>query len=150
MSVAISALVFSYFSLIVSYLDIKHGEIPREFSIFMLFCVFFTKLSSPLYTVIIPISGALFAGFIFSLVYFTTKKKLGIADIWYAIGSGFVLGIKSFIISVLFACITAFIFFIVVHFIQKKGKQEKSIPFIPFLSLGYFFSLFCNYLENSI
>ncbi len=142
--------VFAYFSLILSYLDIKYGEIPRIFSVFVLFCVFFTQLSVSYHALIPSLTGALFATFIFGSVYFITKKNLGIADIWYAIGAGFVLGIKYFIISVIFACITGVILFIIMHFAQKKGKKEKSIPFIPFLSIGYFFSLFCYYFENPV
>ena len=150
MSVCLIGLVFSYFSIILSYLDIKYREIPRSFSIFMLFCLFFTQISTSLYALIPAIAGALFAGIIFSFVYFATNKKMGIADIWYAIGAGFILGIKYFIVSVLFSCILAFFGIIASYFVQKKGKKEHSIPFIPFLSSGYFFSLFYYYLKNSI
>ena len=145
--------IFAIFSLQLSYLDIKYGEIPRHFSIFMLICLFFTHISTfatnntPLLnSVTIPLTGTLFASIIFGFVYFATQKKMGLADIWYAIGAGFVLGSKYFIISVLIACVTAGIFFAISHFAQKKGKTEKSIPFIPFLTMGYFFSLFCYYL----
>ena len=133
---------FAFFSIILSWLDINYGEIPRAFSMFMLVCVIACQIA----TSSIQFAEAIFAAVIFGFVYFATQKKMGLADIWYAIGAGFVLGIKYFIISVLSACVTAGIFFAISHFAQKKGKTEKSIPFIPFLTMGYFFSLFCYYL----
>ncbi len=145
--------VFTYFAIIFSFLDVKNREIPRILSLFMLLCIVFAQATlifaqpftqnTILQYILYPFCSGVFAAIVFTITYFCSKKALGIADIWFAIGISITLGIRGFIITTLIACILATFAFIIIKCTQKKGKTAKALPFIPFLSVGYFFGLFC-------
>ncbi len=141
--------IFSFFSILFSIVDIKSGEIPRIYSIAMLCLVLILKIfvafavdysaHSALQKILSIISGGVFALFAFTLVFLVCRGKMGLADIWFSCGMGMVLGIYAFIVAVLIACVLAFLFYVIL-FITKKGRRTSrmSLPFIPFLSIGYF------------
>ena len=74
--------------------------------------------------------GAALGILLFSLAYYISKKRLGLADIWFSGFIGAFLGIVKWYAAVSIACILALLFFIC-----GRNKQ-KTLPFIPFLSIG--------------
>ncbi len=140
--------VFSFCAILFSFLDIKNGEIPRVFCLAMLCFVFILKVFIVFATdytaqmVLERLSSTTLAGvfalFTFTLVFLVCRGKMGLADIWFSCGIGMLLGIRGFIVATLIACLLAFLWYGVL-FLLKKGKLNRmSLPFIPFLSIGYF------------
>ncbi len=141
--------VLSACAILFSILDVKNREIPREFSIAMISCVFIAKVApiftteytvqSVFITFMTTISGGVFAFFTFSLVFLLSRGKMGLADVWFAIAIGIAVGIQAFIIASLVASVLGIIWFIGASLINKTNHiSKKTLPFIPFLSFGFF------------
>ncbi len=141
--------LFSFCAILFSILDIKNGEIPRVFCLAMLCFVFILKVfivfatdytaQELLQRLSQTTVAGVFALFTFTLVFLVCRGKMGLADIWFSCAMGMILGIRGFIVATLIACVLAFLWYGVL-FIIKKGKRTSrmSLPFIPFLSVGYF------------
>ncbi len=143
-----TAIVFSACAILFSIFDIKNGEVPRIFSVVMLFVVLLSNILIVFTTeftaqIVLQrffqtiIDGA-FALLTFAFAFFICKGKMGLADVWFSCAMGMVLGVRGFIIAALVACVIAFMFYCLI-FASKKGRQHRmSLPFIPFLSVGFF------------
>jgi len=119
--------MFILFSVIIAFMDIKTGLIPRIAFItaFIMFIILKVVSSSILW---LSITGAFIGLCVFSLAYFITKKKLGLADVWYSSLTGFVLEPLWWYAATSIACVLG-IFFILIF------KKQK-VPFIPFMAAG--------------
>ena len=121
--------------------DIKEKRIPNLYTLTGL-GVFLTKRilenRLPLYIIAINvISGFLF----FLLLYFFSKGKIGIGDIKLSALLSLVLELKGWILALLTASFTGFLFGILMIQMGKIKKSDR-IPFAPFLSLGGIFGFF--------
>ena len=120
--------LFVLFSIVIAIMDIKAGMIPRLAFVFAfpLFSalVFFEAPCSPAKA----FAGAMLGLFVFLLAFFISKRKLGLADVWYSALTGLVLGPSWWYLAMCCACISA----IVILLILKRCQ----IPFIPFMALG--------------
>ena len=65
---------------------------------------------------------------VYTLAFFISGKRLGLADIWYSALTGMVLGPVWWYPATGIACISA------VVYIVAAGKRR--IPFLPFMALG--------------
>ncbi len=151
--------ILAFCAILFSLLDIKKGEVPRLFSIAMIGLVFISKVFivfASNYTSQIVLqrlssstTAGVFALFTFTIVFLLCRGKMGLADIWFACAMGIVLGLRGFIFATLIACFFALLFYTIL-FIIKKGKRTSrmSLPFIPFLSLGFFFVVLYIFLQR--
>lgn len=79
-----------------------------------------------------PSRGAFIAFVLFEVVRLITNKQLGFADVlWAAIGGG-MIGAIWWLSGAFLACIAGLIYFF-------SQKEEKPLPFIPFLCGGTLF-----------
>lgn len=122
-------LIFIFFSFAVAVSDIRTGEVPRlvflaAFPIFFGF-IFLQHEQFPLK---IALAGTSLGLIVFLLVYFISRRRLGLADVWYSGLIGMVLGPWDWLLAITSACIAGIIIIIV--------SKRKRIPFIPFMAMG--------------
>ena len=110
-----------------SYQDIMYGEIAR---IHLWVAIIATLCVKEPIAVWENFGGAALGILLFSLAYYISKKRLGLADIWFSGFIGAFLGIIKWYAAVSIASMLALIFFIC------SRNEKKIIPFIPFLSIG--------------
>ena len=122
-------LLFAIFSIFIAKADIKTGAVPRLAFVFAFLFFFAFKLFLPGWNPLWEsITGMLLGLLIFSIVFFVSKKKLGLADVWYSALIGMLLGPWWWYAAIGIACFTGVIYII---FFKKRR-----IPFIPFMAVG--------------
>ena len=122
-------ITFLLFSIFISYLDIKQGSVMRIYFLIAFIIIFLQKIFFLQSENLIPSFFALFTGLIlFGLAYFISKKKLGLADVWYSGLIAFVFGIRLWYNAIIIACLLG-LFFILFF-------RKQKIPFIPFMTIG--------------
>ena len=134
-SVMLIKTLFILFSIIITMIDIKTGEVPRVvFITAFLFFIFLKALvlEKALVNEGIPLFES-FIGFFEGLLVFlqariVSGKKLGLADVWYSALTGLVLGPKWWYAAIGAACFTGIIYILAV--------KRREIPFITFMALG--------------
>ncbi|GHV12911.1 hypothetical protein FACS189491_06860 [Spirochaetia bacterium] len=119
---------YALFSVYISFLDIKTGHVPRLplWGALALALLFKTVMGAGL----MPVTGGLFGLGVFLLAYRVSKKKLGLADVWYAALIGIVFEPLLLCASLGVSCVIAIAFILL--------SKKKSIPFIPFMAAGSF------------
>ena len=126
---------FIIFSALVSYSDIKTRAVPRiAFIMAFLFFIVIKFFFDALGQILQSITGFLAGLLIFILTYFLSKKKLGLADVWYSALIGLVLGLMSWYAAIGIACIVGIIFILI--------SGQHTIPLIPFMATGSILVLF--------
>lgn len=75
-------------------------------------------------------------GMLFFLFSKITDQAIGYADSWIILSLGIYLGIKKLLLVLFVASFTAAIVSLVILWIRKWNRKD-TIPFIPFLILGY-------------
>ena len=120
---SIFVLVCIYFS----YQDILYGEIKRLHLYAVIIVALCVKAPFAAWE---SFGGAVLGMLLFLLAYYISRKQLGLADVWFSGFIGAALGIIQWYVAVSIGCIAAFLFFLC-----SRGKW-KSLPFIPFLSVG--------------
>jgi leader peptidase (prepilin peptidase) / N-methyltransferase len=130
--ILLSSLVFSLL-LALSAIDFKYKAVPDVLSIPALFLSLFIYDFLPSLQAALVLAGA-FSLLRIVLSWLIKKEAMGEADIIIAGVIGGVLGIKLGLSAIYIAALISLPVFMVV---SKKGYQ---LPFIPFLSLGLFFT----------
>ena len=120
---------FSFFSILIAGADIKTGAVPRAAFVFA-FPFFFTLkiLPAGLTPIWLTIAGLLVGLMFFLLVFFISKKKLGLADVWYSALTGMILGPFWWYAAIGSACFTGIVYMVI--------SKRRIIPFIPFMAAG--------------
>lgn len=123
------AVLYLLFSLYLSLRDIRYGKVSRA----LLWLALLTALVVRVLVrgmVALPVAaagGALGIGF-FLLVFFCSRKKLGLADVWYSGLIGVVLGPLWWFGGIILGCMLA---------LGYCGiRRRRAIPFIPFMAAG--------------
>lgn len=118
-----------FFSVLITVLDVKTREIPRILFV-SAFLLFLTLVILAAYPGIpwIAIAGAAIGLAVFLLAYVLSKKKLGLADVWYSGVIGMVLGPMQWYIAISIACVTGVLFLLL--------RKKTTIPFTPFMAAG--------------
>ncbi|MBV5330338.1 MAG: prepilin peptidase [Chlorobium sp.] len=126
---SIISILFIIYSVVLSFLDLRRGVIPRPLqmwgALLFLFLQFFLDRGTFFHS---ALAGAVLGLLIFTLVALIARKKLGIADVWYAAGIGIVLGPFRWYGAVFCACGLALATFFI--------TRQKRLPFIPFMAAG--------------
>lgn len=79
--------------------------------------------------------------FFFSLVFLSKEKWMGWGDVYVGLLMGLVLGWPNVLLGLLLSFTIGALYSIVI-ILRKKGTMQSQIPFIPFLVLGTFLSIF--------
>jgi leader peptidase (prepilin peptidase)/N-methyltransferase len=132
LQIILSAILFSLL-LALSAIDFKYKAVPDVLSIPALFVSLFINDFLPSLQAALILTGA-FALLRILISWFIKKEAMGEADIIIAGVIGGVLGIKLGLSAIYIAALISLPVFLVV---SKKGYE---LPFIPFLSLGLFFT----------
>jgi prepilin signal peptidase PulO-like enzyme (type II secretory pathway) len=120
---------FFFFSVFVSVSDIKTGKVSRSLMLVTAVILFILKyMVCGQSMLLLTVLGCVIGLLVFLLAYYCSRKKLGLADVWFAGIMGIVLGAIYWYPAVFIACILTIISMI---FMRKK-----SLPFLPFLAVG--------------
>jgi hypothetical protein len=123
-------LSFILFSIVISVRDAFVGVVSRPClwgAIFGALLIQWVINAGPPAT---ALAGGLVGLAVFSLAFFVSGRRLGLADLWYAALMGIVFGPLWWHIAIGFACVYALLFFLL--------TRRRSLPFIPFMSVGGF------------
>lgn len=81
--------------------------------------------------------------FFFSLVFFSKEKWMGWGDVYVGLLVGLILGWPSIFLGLLLSFLMGSIYSLII-ILRKKGSMKSQIPFIPFLVLGIFLTIFIS------
>jgi leader peptidase (prepilin peptidase) / N-methyltransferase len=143
-------LVF-YTLILLSFIDLEYKAVPDYLLVIVLICGAFYSEFSYLYCLVFAGVGVLLDFFVSFYIQnikarivkdetLQMQKALGEGDIPIFALIGGVLGVQLGIIAIFIAAVFALIPSLLSHIM----KGDKELPFIPFLSLGFFLSLFFN------
>jgi prepilin signal peptidase PulO-like enzyme (type II secretory pathway) len=120
-------LAYAVFSAVISIQDIRTHSIPRialwlaiALSLFLQYLLF-GKIE--IYS---AFAGCGIGLLLFFLAYLCSKKRLGLADIWYAGLIGSVFGPVWWYAVIILSCLSAMGYILV--------RKVKKIPYIPFMA----------------
>ena len=120
---------FAIFSVAIAGMDIKTGVVPRGAFAFAFPAFFaFKAISMGQDYLWEPAAGTLLGFAIFLLAFFISKRKLGLADVWYSALTGMLLGPRWWYAAIASACLAGMIYIII--------SNRRRIPFIPFMAAG--------------
>jgi len=125
----ILTIIFTLFSVAIAVMDCKTERVPRIAFISVFPVLFILKFLSntgsfPYFSIIGMVMGLA----VFLLAYTLSKKKMGLADVWYSGIIGFVLGPLWWYAAISIACVLGIIYLL----FSRKTK----IPFIPLMAIG--------------
>jgi len=109
---------------IVSYLEIKNGV-----------DIFSSSL------IVSLIGGFVSWILFFSLVFFSKEKWMGWGDVYIGFLAGLILGWPNILLGLLLSFTIGAVYSIII-ILLKKVNMKTQIPFVPFLVLGIFFTIF--------
>ncbi len=135
-------------AIIVFFTDLRFGIIPDKIlmALFILSLIF--MLSKAPGSILIHILSAVFGGGFFLLIFLLTRGKgMGFGDVKFSFLIGFILGFPSFVLSFYLAFLTGATLSIILILWGKKRLRSDTIPFGPFLTLGF---LIAFYFSNQI
>ncbi len=133
--------------IIVFFVDIKYGIILDRIVILLIVVSLFWLMYSNSLNIINHILTSLFTSLFFVLissVYFLIRKKIamGGGDIKLALFLGLFLGFPDIILNLYIAFLTAAIYSIILVVWKRNTRLTDSIPFAPFLVVGFLVTLF--------
>ena len=122
-------LLFTSFSIAIAVSDIKTGMVPRIFFIIALpIFLIIIIMRSDQYPFWVSMAGAFLGLLIFTIAFFISGRRLGLADIWYSGLIGLLLGPLWWYPATGIACLAGIIWIAV--------SKKQRIPFIPCMALG--------------
>ena len=127
--------LFAIFSISIALADYKKGEI-RRFIFVIAIPIFFVSniLLNDHSSIQDSLIGLLLGLGIFLITFFVSRKRLGLADVWYSALIGLVLGPWWWYAAIGIACIVGVVFMLV--------SRRKKVPFIPFMAFGAIAAIF--------
>ena len=128
-------ILFAYFAVIISFIDLKTYRIPD--SILAMYLLLKTCVDISVGDVFMQLEQSVSAFLAFLIFYavFRCAKGLGYGDVKYAAVIGYAVGLRLFFIGAFIASIMGIIVFIVGSRLLNWDIKRK-LPFAPFLSLG--------------
>ena len=129
--------------MVIAIVDFKYSLIPTTFAFFGSFVALFYNyffMSSPIFvdSVLAAFAGA----FAFAVIIILTRGRgMGQGDIVLAFMMGMVLGLRSLLIALFLSFLGGAVVALVLVALRRK-KFGQTIPFAPFLVLGFLVALF--------
>ncbi len=131
--------LFVLFSLILIIQDIKYLLLPDIYILLLSLSLITFDIFLNKSFILSGIKGFVSCGLFFLFIYFISSKKLGFGDVKYSAVIGYFLGLPNWIFAVIFACLSAIVFYYIGVKKQSWTKETK-IPFGPFLAAGSIFT----------
>ena len=132
----------------MSITDWKTRRIPYRFQAIILALGVISLFISDEFTIKERLIGMLIVSIPMSLVTFLSSG-FGGADIQLTCVAGFLLGYRRNVVAIIIALFLAAIVGVILSWTKRKTKEKVVLPFVPFLSIGFVFSLFIgDYLFN--
>ncbi|MBI3984611.1 MAG: prepilin peptidase [Candidatus Levybacteria bacterium] len=133
--------------IVVFFIDLKYGVILDKvvvlLTVLTLIWLMYSNPSNILNHILTSIFSALFFALIVFVYYLIRKKiAMGGGDIKLALFLGLFLGFPNIILCLYIAFLTAAIYSIILIIWRKNIKLTDSIPFGPFLTVGFLITLF--------
>lgn len=126
---AVFTVLYLLLSLYLSIQDIRHGTVSRTLLLLSLAAALGVRVLLRGPAVLPAAAGGAALGLgLFLLAFFWSRKKLGLADVWYAGLIGVVLGPLWWFGGIMLACLLALVFCLF--------SGRRSVPFIPFMAAG--------------
>ena len=131
---------FGFYLLIMSVKDIKNREIP-------LLLLASGIIFAPLFIMsddrdgIIRYVTGMIPGIVFMIISFASRGQLGQADAGVLICLGLCIGING-AIAVISVSLTLIAFTAMIMLLTGKFNRKSTLPYIPFVLLGYIFYMF--------
>ncbi|GHV89398.1 hypothetical protein AGMMS50267_17580 [Spirochaetia bacterium] len=126
---AIFRYIYIFFSIYAALTDAKTGSLPR---LWLWAAIAVSCLGQLIFggtiAALIALLGCALGLLIFSLAFFLSGRRLGLADVWYAGLAGSVLGPLWWYPAILAACLAALLF--------AALRRRRSVRFIPFMAAG--------------
>jgi prepilin signal peptidase PulO-like enzyme (type II secretory pathway) len=125
----ILAVVYLLLSAYLSYHDIREGQVSRW--VLWLGILVTLGLRTLIQGIVVlpeALGGTALGLVLFLLVYWSTGKKLGLADVWYAGLIGAALGPWWWFVGIGTACILG------IGYCAVRGR--RMVPFVPFMAAG--------------
>lgn len=120
---------------ILSIQDIKHKEISCKWLLLFLPLIFVEIVWSQEVSLLQRVIG-LCLGLFFLLLSKLTRGQIGMGDGYVLCGLGVILGFYSAMVVLSYAFLLAAIAAMIL-FLVFQWNRKKTIPFLPFLCLGY-------------
>jgi Type II secretory pathway, prepilin signal peptidase PulO and related peptidases len=125
----------------MSIIDWKTRRIPYRFQAIILALGVISLFISDEFTIKERLIGMLIVSIPMSLVTFLSSG-FGGADIQLTCVAGFLLGYRRNVVAIIIALFLAAIVGVILSWTKRKTKEKVVLPFVPFLSIGFVFSLF--------
>ncbi len=129
--------------MVVTVVDLKFSLIPTTFIFFSsLVALFYNYLTLSSSIFVDHVLAAFAAGLFFGAIVLVTRGRgMGSGDIFLVFLIGMVLGFKSMVLAIFLAFFLGAVVSIGLIFLRRK-RFGQTIPFGPFLVLGFFLALF--------
>jgi len=127
-------------SIYLVYYDIRYKKVPNIINLLLLVLIIIGKLYNQQ-----PLLPALFSGIaafvVFILIYTVSKGGIGMGDCKYTAIIAFQFGYYFWLQSIVICSIAALSISVPLLILKKIDKKTR-IPFIPFLTFGWFIQYF--------
>ena len=133
--------IFCFTLCIMSIIDWKTRRIPYRFQAIILALGVISLFISNELTIKERLLGMFIVSLPMSLITFLSNA-FGGADIQLVCVSGLLLGYRRNVVAIMIALFLAAIVGVILGWTKRKTKEKAVIPFVPFLSIGFVFSLF--------
>lgn len=127
---------------VIAVTDYKKRIIPNKFlllliGIWLLLCggAFIMAVNIGLAVFFSSFVGGVFAGVVFFLCYFISRKQLGAGDVKLAFVMGLLMTGQRIVGPIVYGALLSCVYCIV-QMLRKKLKMKDAIPFAPFLYIG--------------
>lgn len=141
----LSALVFSWIIIALTFIDIDYHLLPDELTYGLLWCGLFSSLFSLFCNTHDAILGAIGGYLVFAITQWlfqltTGKIGMGQGDYKFLAALGAYLGWQQLPLIILLASLLG-ILFAVTHMVVKKEYKSVPLPFGPYLAMAGWFAL---------
>lgn len=127
--------------LVISVIDLRMGIVPNRFVLFIFLWVFLWQFIWPYLSMESALTGFISGGALFYVIALASKGGMGGGDIKLMAVLGFAAGwpyvLVLFILSFILGALVGSLLLI-----TKKRVLKDSLPFAPFLSLGFLLTTF--------
>lgn len=119
------------FSVILSIIDIKTKKISNWMIISGCILLIILHCAFNIDGLIMQLASALLYLVFYFAVRIVSKKKLGLADVYFGLFQGLCLPWKALPLCVFIEVMAAFLLILII-----KSLRYKKLPFIPFMAIG--------------
>lgn len=136
----IESVIVIFFLVLGSIWDVKKKSVPYMYLLLWGIVALVYLISNSLIKnngdIWITMLFGIIPGIVCLLISYVSREQIGYGDGWAILLMGALLGISR-VMKLLLAAFSLLTVIAIVLLITKKAKRKSTIPFIPFLFLGY-------------